>query len=84
VDFQVTLWKAVNGHYEKEHVGGLHPCTDQDYQKFYPRAYSADKTFEHFKKKKAMMCLNDLDYEGQKISKNIYVSLAQATQEPSM
>ena len=41
VDWLLTVWVVEKGAYKKEHVGGLHPCTEDEYLQFYPRAVSA-------------------------------------------
>jgi hypothetical protein len=41
VDWLLTVWVVEKGAHKKEHVGGLHPCTENEYLKFYPRAVGA-------------------------------------------
>jgi hypothetical protein len=72
VDWLLTAWTSENSAYKKEYIGGLHPCTEEEYAKFHPRATSSRMLFDNLKKENAWMCMNDYDFEGKKISKTLF------------
>ena len=61
IDWILITWRVEDGAYTKEHIGKMHPCTDEEYARFYPRAASAKKNYDYFKKEKAWMCADKVD-----------------------
>ena len=53
---------------------GVHPCSEEDYGKFYPRAEKAKEKFEDLRKKKAWMCIDERDEEGVLVNQNLFGS----------
>jgi hypothetical protein len=72
VDFHMVKWQAVDGGLVKGQEAELHPCTEKDYDEFYPRPFGGDKFFDKNRKAKTFMCLNELDKKGQKIDYKLF------------
>jgi hypothetical protein len=72
VDFVFTVWNVDDGSYNTEHIGRMHPCSEDDYSKFYPRSISATKTYDKFYKEKSLMCMGEFDNNGVKVPKILY------------
>ena len=66
------VWVTENGSYSKEWIGGLHPCTEEDYAKFYKPNVGSKKNFEYYKEKKAWMCVDSFDKNGKPWDANLY------------
>ena len=74
VSWQVITWGVRDdGSYFREYESGLHPCTELDYATFYERDPNQfEKKFDHFRKRNEWMCLDEVDFKGNKINKNLY------------
>jgi hypothetical protein len=40
-----VAWNSKDGVFSKEHVGGMHPCTEAEYAKFYEPAKASKGAF---------------------------------------
>ena len=50
VDWMAIVWRSENGAYRREAVTGMHPCTQEEYSKFYKPTPAAEIPFQRFKK----------------------------------
>jgi hypothetical protein len=69
IDWMLVVWADGN---DKEYVGGLHPCTEADYAKFYKRSIAAKGAFDRYKKANALMCMNEVDNKGEKVNMTLF------------
>ena len=52
----------------------MHPCTNEDYEKFYPASGSSKPRIEAAKKNGGLLCLDSLDIKNQKIKRKLFGS----------
>ena len=71
MELNFVSYKYDQGTYLKE-FGKMHVCTPEEIEKFSKPSGSSRRIFESFINKKAMMCPNQLDDNGNPINLNLY------------
>jgi hypothetical protein len=71
VDWHVLVVKKNTTEVVENEVG-VHKCTQQDFDEFYPVKESQKNIIETLKARKAFFCMDKLDKLGNEYTKNVY------------
>ena len=51
---------------------GVHKCNQSDWDKFFPPSNKSKRTFELYKNKEVMFCMDNVDKKGKMVNKNLF------------